>query len=293
MREHIIQKVSEELADEGFAQLRCVGMHSCFDIAARRGFLLLVKILENIDALGREEARDLRNIAAMLMGSSFLVGERAKELVLEDGVVYERYEIPAGNLDTFKMIIEEDFPKVKKYRKFLVEIDGEKMARMRNERGLSLEELARISKISKETLYRYEHGKTKASEEHVKIIESVFHAEMRRAVSPFVRSPAVHERTVLSKLGFESVRARSAPFDLVAKEEAEKVVAGEQADRRTLAKRAGVYQKISDVLQSHSCFILSESKRDEIMGVPVVRKNELAELRKARELIKLIKERSA
>ncbi|MEW6329571.1 MAG: transcriptional regulator, partial [Candidatus Micrarchaeota archaeon] len=74
MREHIIQKVSEELADEGFAQLRCVGVHSCFDIAARRDFLLLVKILENIDALGREEARDLRNIAAMLLGSSFLVG---------------------------------------------------------------------------------------------------------------------------------------------------------------------------------------------------------------------------
>ncbi|MEW6329357.1 MAG: helix-turn-helix domain-containing protein, partial [Candidatus Micrarchaeota archaeon] len=224
-----------------------------------------------------------------------LVGERAKELALEDGVVYERYEIPAGSLNTFKMIIEEDFPKVKKYKKFLVEIDGEKMARMRNERGLSLVELARISKISKETLYRYEHGKTMASEEHVKAIERLLHAEMRRPVPLFARANAVQERTVLSKLGFESVRARSAPFDLVAKEEAakEKIVAGEQADRRTLAKRAGIYQRISEVLQSHSCFILSESKRDEILGVPVVRKGELAELRKARELIKLIKERSA
>jgi len=293
MREHIIQKVSEELADEGFAQVLCAGMHSCFDIAARRDFLLLVKILENIDALGRDEARDLRNIAAMLLGSGFLVGERAKTFALEDGVVYERYAIPAGNLGTFKMILEADFPEIRKYRKLLVEIDGERMARMRRERGLSLEGLARILGISKETLYRYEHGKTSASEEHVKIIEGVFHADMRRPITPFARSPGMQERTVLTRLGFESVRARSAPFDLVAKEREEKVVAGEEADRRTLTKRAGIYQKIDDVLRSHSCFILGESKRDELMGVPVIRKDEIAELEKARELLKLIKERLA
>jgi len=294
MREKLVQEVAKVLIDCNYLSVYCTRVHSCFDLLAKREEALLVKVLENMDAFTRQQAEDMRKIAGMLSGNSFLVGERSNEYRLEDGVLYERHKVPAGNVRTFRGIVGgEELPKIRKFREMLVDIDEGKMARRRAALKLTLEELARRSGISKETLYRYEHGRIYASEENARKIEEILGMELRKFIEPFKgRQKFVSEETLLSMLGFESVRTRTAPFDILGRER-KLLFAGEEADKRTMAKRAEVYSGIMDVFGSGSCFILNKYSKDSIAGIPVVRRKEIREIRKARELMKLIEERGA
>jgi putative transcriptional regulator len=294
MREQLIQRVAEEFLNANYLAIYCASTHSCFDFVAKRDDeALLLKILENIDSFSKDEAYDLKRIAFMFTAKYFLVGERTKEFKLEDGVVYERYGVPASSFNTFRnMITDEELPKMRKFKEMFVNIDGEKMSKRRNELKMSREELSKVSGISKETLYRYEHGIVSAREENARKVENVLKEELRKSIDPFSleKTEAINEKTLLSILGFDTVKIKVAPFDLLAKRK-EVVVAGGEADRRTIIKRAALYSKISDLLNSYSCFMLKKSVRDSIDGIPVVRSNELKEIKKAGEFIKLIKER--
>jgi putative transcriptional regulator len=295
MREQLVQEVAEVLLNCNYLSVYCTRIHSCFDMLAKREReALLVKVLENIDAFTKQQAEDMRKIAGMLSGNGFLVGERSNEYTLRDGVLYERHKVSAGTLKTFKGIVGgEELPRMRKFRELLVDIDERKMASRREELKLSLEELARKSGISKDTLYRYEHGKIYASEENARKIEEILGMELRKFIDPFKgRQKFVSEDTLLSILGFESVKTETAPFDILGRER-KLLFAGEEADRRTMAKRAGIYLNIMDAFGSGSCFILNRYSKDSIAGIPVVRREEIREIRKARELMKLIEERGA
>jgi putative transcriptional regulator len=295
MREQLVQEVAEVLLNCNYLSVYCTKIHSCFDMLAKREReALLVKVLENVDAFTKQQAEDMKKIAGMLSGNGFLVGERSNEYKLRDGVLYERHKVSAGTLKTFKGIVGgEELPRMRKFRELLVDIDERKMASRREELKLSLEELARKSGISKDTLYRYEHGKTYASEENARKIEEVLGMELRKFIDPFKgRQKFVSEDTLLSILGFESVKTETAPFDILGRER-KLLFAGEEADRRTMAKRAGIYLNIMDAFGSSSCFILNRYSKDSIAGIPVVRREEIREIRKARELMKLIEERGA
>jgi putative transcriptional regulator len=292
MREQLVQEVAEVLLNCNYLSVFCTRIHSCFDLLAKREReALLVKVLENVDAFTKQQAEDMIKIAGMLSGNGFVVGERTNEYKLEDGVMYERHKVPAGNLKTFRGIVRGDeLPRVRKFRELLVDIDEGKMVRARERLKLSLEELSRRSGISKDTLYRYEHGRIYASEENARKIEEVLGMDLRKFIEPFKKQKFVSDETLLSILGFESVRTKTAPFDILGKER-KLLIAGEEVDRRTMAKRAGVYSDIMDVFGSGSCFILNKYSKDSIAGIPVVRKEEIKEIKKARELMKLIEER--
>lgn len=293
MRDNLIRETCSRLLREGYAAFYCAGTRGCFDIVARReGELLLLKVLENIDALTEQQALDLRKIALMFGAKYFILGEATKEERMRDGALYERHGVPALSLKTFGEIIAEAvYPEIRKFKTFSVAIDGKKLAIARQELGLSLSELAEKAGISRETLYRYEHGRTGASEENAERLEKVLDVDVRKPIDPFEgKALRVDERTVFSLMGFESVKAKSAPFEFAAKERS-KVIAGEEMDIRTMRKRAGIYGKISEIFDSSACFLLRESARDVIEGIPVVRKGEMKEMKKPRDLLKLIEER--
>jgi len=293
MRENTIREACALLLREGYAAFYCAGTRGCFDIVARtEGELLLIKVLENIDALTEQQAHDLRKIALMFGAKYFLVGEATKEERMLDGALYERHGIPALSLKTFGGIVSEGiYPEMRKFKGLSVAIDGRKLSSARQELGLTLSELAEKAGISRETLYRYEHGKTGAREEHAEKLERVLDADLRKPIDPFAgKALRVDERTVFSIMGFESVKAKSAPFEFAARER-RKVIAGEEMDLRTMRKRANIYGKISEIFGSSACFLLRKSQKDAIEGIPVVRKEEMKEMRKPRDLLKLIEER--
>jgi len=293
MREGLIRDACALLLREGYVAFYCSGTRTCFDLVARRGGeLLLVKVLENIDGFMPGQAHDLKKIGLMFGARYLLLGGATKEGELDDGVVYERHGIPCLSLGTFSdMITGESYPSAWKFKALTVSVDGRKLAEKRREMALSLSELAEKAGISRETLYRYEHEKVGASEKNVEKLERLLDAEIRKPINPFERADKmIDEKTILSTIGFRSVRASSAPFDIAAKEKS-RVIAGEEMDMRTLKKRAGIYGKISETFESSACFLLRKSAKDAIEGIPVVRADEVKGMRKPRDLLKLIEER--
>jgi len=293
MREELVRAASALLEKEGYRLFCCAGIHTCFDLVARRGEeLLLAKVLEDIDAFGRGQARDLEKIAVLLGAKFLLLGEHAGSERLQDGVLYERHGVPVMGIGTLREIfIDGVLPSERKFKSLIVSIDGGRLAAARREANLTLDALAEKAGISRETLWRYEHGRMGASEENAAELERILGIGLRAPINPFeFKGVSIRERTILSPVGFESVRAKSAPFDLAAKERS-KVIAGEEADRRTMRKRAAAYDKISEVIESRACFLLEKSAKDSIGGIPVVRKKEVKEMRKPRDLLKLIEER--
>lgn len=293
MCEKLIASTCRVLIDFGYSAYHCQGTRACFNVIARHGReLLLIKILENIDGMLPEQAKELHKIAKMLGAKALVVGKRTKGAHLRDGVLYERYGFPCFSPGSFEAMVRDgEYPEVRQFKRLTVSIDGQRLSKMRRSLGLSLSQLSALTNISRETLYRYEHEKVEATEENADKLEQLMGTRLRKPVELFHAAPeSFHERTLLSFIGFESVKTRAAPFDILAREKA-KLIAGEEADRRTMRKRARMYGRISEMFDSSSCFILSKSAKDTVDGIPVVRKEELKEFRKPRELFKLIEER--
>ncbi len=291
MREHIIRLLWGELGKEGFTVFVCPNPRGCFDIVAKREFLLLIKVLQNIDGFTNIQAAELKSICSMLSARPYLVGEQSKEFLLENGTMYERHGIPTSDISTFRDIMfEKRFPEKRKFRKLGVNIDSEKLIRKRNELKLSLDALSSEAGIAKKTLYRYERGSTMASEENLKKLEDVLGSDLKKGIDPFKTKDT---GKTFDFYGFEAIEIRSAPFQVLGKErgEKDKVMLGREADRRIMIKRADIYRRISGIVESRSCFLVTSSGKDNIAGVPVIRKDELEGMRKAKELLKLIEER--
>lgn len=293
MREELLRRASMLLEQKGYSTYCCIGTRACFDLVARReGELFLVKVLENIDAFTREQARDLEKISSLFGAKSIILGNSTKEGRMRDGILYERQGTPAATLPTLAGIAEGEYPEERKFNVFAVAVDGQKLASARRKKGIGIAALAEASGISRSTLSRYERGETGASEESVLRLEDELGEGLRKPIDPFKpgRKP-VYEKTAFSFLGFESVKAKSAPFDIAAREK-RRLFAGEEADKRTLKKRAVIYSGISETLDSLPCFLLTESKANQIEGIPVIRLGELKRIRRAGELLKLLQERS-
>ena len=98
------QKLETLLENEGYATAR---YHGCFDIAARKNRILLIKVLQNIDALSNGQAENLKLVASNLGASPLLVGEQTRIEKLRADVVYERYGVPSVNFQTFQRLVED------------------------------------------------------------------------------------------------------------------------------------------------------------------------------------------
>ena len=55
-----------------------------------------------------------------------------------------------------------------------MQVDNEKIKRLRNEKVLTMKQTAELSGVSYNTLYRLEHGKTGARQSSVKALARVF-----------------------------------------------------------------------------------------------------------------------
>src|SRR5947208_2877183 len=97
-RDRVLEETRRGLAKTGFFLSRPHGERGlCFDLVARRDdTLLIVKVLQNVDALNKETAHELLEVARILEGSPLVVGERSGTGTLEDGVIYTRFGVPVA-----------------------------------------------------------------------------------------------------------------------------------------------------------------------------------------------------
>lgn len=311
LKEFVALEVEKTLLKFGYQVAIYSNMKSCFDIAARqKKSLLLIKVLGNVDSLRENQSNELKKLASVIQDSTepVIVGVRTKDNMLEDNTIYERYEIPTINLTTFKSILENgSIPSRFSFcGRVYSEINSKKLTQQRAKKGYSMQELGDIIGISKESVYRYESGRQMVSDSVLEKLEKtldsflqsdfeLFSDEKERQKISFKHfeknenNEKNEAAQTLSNMGFNVMHLKKAPFDAYAQCKTS-LIFSEAEKRPAMTRKSKIMRTSADFFESNAMFI-SNCKNQSVGGIAVINKEELSDIKKIRELIKLIKEK--
>ena len=303
-RQQLLFQVCALFGQEGYAYYASQDSKACFDVMATdcsHRETLLVKALENVDGFTREMNDRLARISTLLGAWSVLIGGCNRAGSLEDGVVYRRYAIDVMSPHTFEQYLTGDQPTLRKEKKLLCELDPEKLKSARHELKMSRPEFSRFTGISEEMLYRYEHGICKPVSCVAEQMEHLLGARLTQGVSPSHNTPESRQcpeaKSADLFLGFKSAYVRN-PITMFlgigtkpgeAEDVKKEVIAVHMSDdARTISKKTGALESISNILKSKRC-IISNLKPKDTSGIPVLTLREMRGLGK-KGLIKFLSE---
>jgi len=315
-RTQLIQEAITHLEDAGFMlSSQCDVRPSCFDLVARRGEqLILVKVLANIDALTGEDAIALQMVAHFFNATPLVVGKKTRRGTLDLGVVYKRYGVSTIAPPSFQsMIAEERLPRefIQRGGRF-VAIDGTKLRDARLTQQMTTEELADCVQVSARAILAYEKDEMDVSTDIAERLEEVLETDLmipidllhekkdkpiRQFDKPHHDIPDLEKRVneFFERLGMTVLWTDRAPFHVAAKEKGPPLMSGVGSITSwTLKKRMEILKSVSKVTESNAIIIVEEGKVEEsVSDLPVIRQLELDNIEKARELKKIIDERSS
>ena len=318
-KEVLIHQIIDVLTRAGFIiSDRCNIRPRSFDIAARKGeILLLCKVLFNIDGLNEETAREMKYLAEYLGGSAIVVGAKTRDQMLEDSVVYMRYDIIALNVQTLHDYFIENVPPLVSAAPggLYVSIEGEILKKARMNNSMSLGTLAAMVGVSRRTISKYEEEGMDASIDVVLQLEEIFGVELARPINILEscrsRKPRkkVESRTeeqkkpstllpedlilnTISMLGYDVLPTTQAPFKAISRDKSSVILTGVSEFNTTVIKRAHLMSSISCVTETQSVFIINgRSKIKSVENTVMIEKKELDRISDSQELLNFIEER--
>ncbi len=314
-RTKLLDEVISNLEDAGFElSSKCDVRPTCFDLVARKDDkLILIKVLDNVGALTREDAITLQLVAHFFNATPLIIGRKTSRGPLMEGVVYKRYGVSAIAPSSFvRMIHEEQMPRVFSQRGGrLVVINGERLREARLSKSMTQEELAGYVRVSARVILAYEHSEMDASIDVAQELERVLETDLiipidlmsRTVTQEPVATPQVSDNIshleqrvneFFEKLGMRVLWTDRAPFHVAAKEKSRPLISGVGSLKSwTLKKRIDILRSVSDVTKSDAVLIVEEGMAQEsVADLPVIRQVELEEIDKSQELRKIIAERS-
>lgn len=303
-RGSLLKQIETLLKSQGF-KTSDIYEQGSFDLVARKKLqILLLKTFLNIDSINEQNAHEMKQLANIFLASPIIIGEKSRNGFLEEGAIYERYDIPTIGFDTFKnMIMYNEFPEILADRGgYFVKIDGNVIKQYREDYSLSLKELAGLAHVSRATMYKYENGIVRANAETAMILEEILNTKVTLDIDllkPKQEDIKYNEDiNDLSKLGYGVLSTNKSPFDAVAKmkssDEHSPLLTNVEKNRseKTLKRMAIPLKDLSMVTTSEPVFIINNDKIKESIGtIPVIKSWELKEFENSKELIKMIKER--
>ena len=303
-RSRMLQEIEKLLISEGYKTSDIYDQGS-FDIVARKNLLiLLLKTFTNIDSVNEKNAHEMKQLANIFLASPIIIGAKSRNGILEEGVIYERYDIPTIGFETLKnMIIYNEYPEVLADRGgYFVKIDGNVIKQYREDYSLSLKELADLAHVSRATMYKYENEIVRANAETAMILEEILNTKVTLDIDilKYNQEDQIQYHTTgesaedLSKLGYGVISTNKSPFDAVAKDDSSSLIANVEKNRshKTLKRMAVPLKDLSMITSSEPVFIINNDKIKESLGsIPVIKSWELKEFERSQELLKLIKER--
>ena len=190
-RGDLIDDVRSLLARAGFAvSERCDLRPVSFDLVARRDRdLLILKVLTNVDALTEAIAAEIKLLCRFLEGRPLLVGLRAGAGNLEDGVIYNRHDIPIVTPTTMAEYVLDGTPPMVFAAPggFYVHLDHDALRQARTDLGVSLGTVAQIAGVSRRAIQMYEQGMS-ASIDAAMRLEEFLQRELIRPTDPLALS---------------------------------------------------------------------------------------------------------
>jgi putative transcriptional regulator len=312
-RKEVINEIRDDLSRLGFYVSEPHTIRSIsFDIVARKdNSLLIIKVLGNVDAFNKDNAKELQVLANLLKGSPFIIGSKSSTSDIEDGVVYFRHGIPIISKGTFRdMFVEEVPPFVFAAPGGLyVHIDGEHLRKIREIKNLSLGTLAEVAKVSRRSIQLYESGMGAMMDAALRIEEFLEtpiilpinpltsyakdEAEIPKWIDSFEEFKGLEKDVFnyLNDLGYRIMPTCKSPFDAVTKDNKTLILTSVERRDGTLKKRAKVVTDISKIVERHSVIFVEKSRRLNLEGTPLIDKAELKKIDDSEKVIELILER--
>ncbi|MEF8848034.1 MAG: transcriptional regulator [Candidatus Thermoplasmatota archaeon] len=316
-RNELVQNVRDTLVSAGFYVSDLVSMRPVgFDLVARRdNQLLIIKVLTNIDALSEEIADELIRLSFLLKASPMIIGERKGTGKLEQNVVYDRFGIKSISKETLKDHLLEGIP-LHVYAApggLYVNLDHEKILRLRKEKEMSLGNLARRLKVSRKTIQKYEEGMNARVEVALRIEEMMddgvtepieilnqYYKKLKEEV------PDVSEKekqkiknylqkeifSILKELGYQVVPLTRCPFEAVSKVKKNTLLTCIHKYDKKLLKKAKIVKSISKITEKHALLVTDKDvDKKNISGTPLFIKKELKKIRSPEEIFEILSER--
>lgn len=312
-KESLINRAFVILTRAGFIiSERCDIRPRSFDMAARRdNFLLLIKVISNIDGLSEETTREMQSLSKHLHGYPIVIGEKTRDHSLETGVVYFRYGVPAFDIRTMQDYFIDDMPPLiyAEHGGLYVNLEGNILKEERVRKNISLGALASMLGVSRRTISKYEDGEMAASVDVAVKLEEIMDRGFTVSVNLFEKlkpeKKQTHETTpehsnvfsILQDMGFNVTPISQAPFDAVSRssnrrDEDATILTGIAEYSSTMVKKAHIMSSISEVAQTQSLLIIQgASKTKNIEGTVLIDDKELEKFNDKDDFIDLLQER--
>src|SRR3989338_11068202 len=159
MKQSLLEKASIYLLRKGFTIKSLT--RTAFDIiASKESAILLIKVLEDANAVSEEYAQEMDRVSSYISGSPLIISEKAGDK-LQDNIVYSRFGIYTLNFNTFRNSIDNKFPFVKRdHSGIKAQVIGDRLREVRERERISLSDIARKLGVSKRMVQKYELGES-------------------------------------------------------------------------------------------------------------------------------------
>ncbi|ADD09139.1 transcriptional regulator [Candidatus Aciduliprofundum boonei] len=305
-KEKLLRDIRELLFRENFEIGEPILKSISFDMIARRDDLILIlKALVNIDALRAEVARELKILGKELKAAPIVIGKRNAMGEIMDDVVYSRHGLPILSFNTFKnFIVNGEYPMVYASPGGLyVNINGWLLRRVREARGISLGELAKIAGVSRKAIQLYEEGMNATIDSALRLedylgiplIEPIDILDLRRLKEERYENiedvDDIYRR--LMKIGYDVFLTIKCPFEALSKDERDVFLTSIGKNQKKLKVKAMNLRIFTELLGKNAFIVVNKAKYEEIDGIPLIERSEIMEIESKEEIRKIVRERSA
>ena len=251
--------------------------HSCFELLTRHrvepGPQLLIKIIQNIDNIKPFLVNEIKLMSYLLSALPIVIGLENRRNKLEDNSIYFRKNLMAINPSTFQRIIHTpQLPlAIAKKGGHFIDINGEKLAQLRQSRQITRKQLAEQLNISTKSISQYERKGMRPSVEHAHKMETIlgesvvqptdFNTRLQSSLEDFTLNEKLQRRIsaynkeligtineIVEDIGFQIFWSKASPFDFVVYQEDKKPE--EAGNKYSLI---GVTYCNSDLSDVHHC----------------------------------------
>lgn len=275
----------------------------CLQLVAKKGGVkLIINTLENIDTERREAAEELKSLATATSSSPLIIGSRIQSGRLEEGALYERYGVNVVSPETFKdAALKGRLPFVQSKRGGLYfRINGRTLKKLREERKMSLGDLAKRIGVSRKAVYEYETGGMGATLETVARIEEVFNVGLTQGIDifdwqcsgePEAKAPSdplarlLHLK--LKEIGCKAMGFDFAPIDVHARTIGVSFLSNDKSPGKDLDARVQNALELAKLLDMVPVLVTGDRKPDGA-DIYILRTDEVKQLKSVKDLERLL-----
>lgn len=281
------------------------GLVSFDMIAKRENEIFIIKILHNVDTFRKSNATELVHFSGAVDAMAIVIGKKASNGDLEDGIVYFRHRIPILTVPTFLDYVDGVRPFVYSGPGgFYVSIDGDKLHERRESMGYSIGYVSGKVGISRRSISLYESGSGATIDVFLKL-EKLFGTDITsdldlmdelRKTNMETKSELMSDELTrevffsLASIGVGMLNFRKTPFDALLTEERKSIALLDLVrDVLLQASRIDSMKNIADLLENESIIVpRTRTDKDNIHGCPVLSVDELASIQEPGDLLNLI-----